>query len=155
MTDRPNFIYEAPFGVHVIRKILPHRYPFLLVDGITELGTDYIRGFKNLSVNEELLQGHFPDEPIYPGVLHVESLAQMGACWILAQEQNVGKTAYLMSVESAKFRRPIVPGDRLDMLGKITNLKSRTGRLVGEIRVNDQLVSEAVVLFAFQKSEPR
>src|SRR5690606_3345122 len=131
----------------------PHRYPFLLIDQITDIGDDYIRGYKNLSANEPIFQGHFPDLAVYPGVLQIETIAQLGACWILSRHENLGKVAYLMSVQSAKFRRTACPGDRLDCFGRITNLKSRTGRFVAEIRVNDQVISESTVMFAFQRNE--
>lgn len=147
------FAFAPPYGVETIKKIIPHRYPFLLVDGITELGDDYVRGFKNLTANEHLFQGHFPAQAVYPGVLQIETMAQVGACWILSLEQNLGKTAYLMSVEYAKFRAPLFPGDRADVYGKITSVKSRTGRLEGTITVNGRVVSEAAILFAFQKAD--
>lgn len=153
MTLLETFAFQAPFGIETIKKIIPHRPPFLLVDGVTELGEDYIRGFKCLSINEPYFAGHFPHLAVYPGVLQIESLAQVGACWILSRRENMGKTAFLMSVETAKFRRPVVPGDRLDLYGRITNLKSRTGRFVGEAHVNGQLTAEATVFFAFQKND--
>ncbi len=146
------FIHTAPYGVQTIRRIIPHRHPFLLPDGITAMGEDNVDGFKNISISDPVFQGHFPEEPVYPGVLQIELIAQVGACWILSLEQNVGKTAYLMTVESAKFRRPIRPGDRADVFGTITNLKSRTGRLAATIKVGEQVASEATILFAFQKA---
>lgn len=148
-----DFLYQPPFGIETIQKIIPHRYPFLLVDGITELGPDYVRGYKLLTANEEVFQGHFPGHPVYPGVLQLESVAQAGCCWILSRKEHQGKVAYLMSVDSTKFRRPVAPGDRLDLYGKITNLKSRTGRLEAEIRVDDALVSQMVLMFAFSRSD--
>lgn len=148
-----SFAFEPPFGVQTIKEILPHRYPFLLVDRITEFGQDSVKGYKNLTGNEEIFQGHFPGEPVYPGVLVIETVAQVGACWILSHEEHVGKTAYLMSVESAKFRKPVVPGDRLEVHGKITNLKSRTGRLEAQVFVGEQRVADVAVLFAFQSNK--
>jgi 3-hydroxyacyl-[acyl-carrier-protein] dehydratase len=142
------FIHQPPFGIDVIKKIIPHRYPFLLVDGITELGDDYIRGYKNLSANEHVFEGHFPGEPIYPGVLQIESMAQAGACWILNRPGYEGQIAYLMTVDHVKLRRPARPGDRLDLYGQITNLKKRTGRLVSKIHVGDTLISEMEIVFA-------
>jgi len=148
-----DFLYEPPFGVETIKKIIPHRYPFLLVDGITSFGEDTVVGYKNLSANEEVFQGHFPGEPVYPGVLVVESVAQVGACWILSHTEHAGKTAYLMSIETAKFRRPVRPGDKLIIDGKITNLKSRTGKLTAEILVDEKKVADVAVLFAFQQQK--
>lgn len=157
MTDTTDltelFEHQAPFGVKTIRKIIPHRYPFLLVDGITELGDRHVKGFKLLSIGDPVFQGHFPNEPIYPGVMQIETMAQVGACWILNRKENLGKIAYLMSVESAKFRKPAVPGMRLDIIGEITNYKGRFGKLEGRMTSNGELVSSATVLFAFQKEE--
>ena len=150
-----DFAFAAPFGVEVIQEILPHRYPFLLIDRVTKMEDAHIEGTKNLTVNEPFFQGHFPGQPVYPGALQVESIAQLGAVWILSKRENLGKTAYLMTVELAKFRRPAVPGDSLKLEGNVTNLKSRTGRFVGRISVEDKVISEIVVTFAFQKHEAK
>lgn len=147
------FLFHPPFDSTVVQKILPHRYPFLLVDGITAFEDNIVRGYKNLSNAEPVFNGHFPGQPIYPGVLQVETVAQVGACWILSRKENVGKIAFLMSVEEAKFRRPALPGMRLDVEGVITNLKSRTGRFQAEVTSDGKVVSNVTILFAFQKSE--
>lgn len=143
-----NWIHTPPFGEATIKKIIPHRYPFLLIDRILELGWRHMRAYKNLSLNEEVFQGHFPNHPVYPGVLHIESLAQMGAVWILNQEQNRGLNAFLLKVEEARFRRPVGPGDRLELFGQITHLKARTGRMEGRITVDGKTVSESTVMFS-------
>jgi beta-hydroxyacyl-ACP dehydratase FabZ len=150
---RDLFLYVPPFDTRVIQRIIPHRHPFLLVDGITEFTPDSVSGYKYLSIAEPVFQGHFPGEPVYPGVLQIETVAQVGACWILGRRENQGKIAYLMSVEEAKFRRPAVPGMRLDVHGKITNLKSRTGRLAAEVTVDGKVISNVTILFAFQKGD--
>lgn len=148
---RQKFAYFPPFDINTITKILPHRYPFLLVDGITEFREDGVSGYKMLSMSEPHFQGHFPSQPVYPGVLQIETVAQIGACWILSRLENVGKIAYLMSVEEAKFRRLAIPGMRLDIDGRITHLKTRTGRFEAEITSDGKVVSNVTILFAFQK----
>lgn len=148
-----SFLYQPPFGIETIEKIIPHRYPFLLVDRITELGEDTVRGTKCLSMNEEVFSGHFPGHPVYPGVLQIETMAQVGAVWILAHPEHAGKIAYLMTVKEAKFRAPAVPGDVLEIFGRISHLKSRTGVLDATISVSGKLVSSCSIMFAFQKEE--
>ncbi len=147
------FAHIPPLDSKQIQAIIPHRFPFLLVDGVTEFSDDGMKGFKYLSNTDPVFQGHFPGEPVYPGVLQIETAAQIGACWILARKENLGKIAYLMSVEETKFRRPAVPGMRLDVVGKISNLRSRTGRLTAEIFVDGKVISNIQLLFAFQKGE--
>lgn len=154
MTDLADtFLAVPPLDSRAIQKIIPHRYPFLLVDGITEFTADSVSGYRMLSNSDMIFQGHFPGEPVYPGVLIIETVAQVGACWILGRRENAGKIAYLMSVEEAKFRRPAMPGMRLDVHGKITNLKSRTGRFVAEVAVDGKVIANVTVLFAFQKGD--
>lgn len=145
------FAYTPPMDARAIQEVLPHRSPFLLVDGITELTEDTVSGFRLISISDPVFSGHFPGEPVYPGVLQIEMIAQVGACWILSRRENLGKIAYLMSVESAKFRRPALPGMRLDVFGKITSYKSRFGRLEGQISCDGKVISSAVLYFAFQK----
>ncbi|MEQ8822555.1 MAG: 3-hydroxyacyl-ACP dehydratase FabZ [Sumerlaeia bacterium] len=147
--DESPFLFTPPFGVEVIKQIIPHRYPFLLIDRITAMGEDWVQGYKNLSANEGVFDGHFPQEPVYPGVMMIETFAQAGACWILSHREHHGKLAYLMTIESAKFRSKAVPGDRIEIDGKITNLRSRTGRIVGKLTVEDRLICEATLTFAF------
>lgn len=147
------FAWQAPLDQAAIRRIIPHRDPFLFPDAITEFRIDGVRGYKVLTPGEPVFAGHFPGEPVFPGVLQIELCAQVGAVWILARRENVGKIAYLMSVEEAKFRAPARPGMKLEVDGRITNLKSRTGRLVAEITCDGKAVSNVTILFAFQKSD--
>jgi len=133
-----------------IQDILPHRYPFLLVDRITELEpSKMITGYKNVSISEPVFQGHFPDHPIYPGVMIIEGMAQAGG--VLAfqsaskeeQEAAKDKVVYFMSIDKCKFRHPVVPGDQL--IYKLTVIKNRGAvwHLDGKAFVDDKLVAEA------------
>ncbi len=132
-----------------IQKILPHRYPFLLVDKVVSMNTNEdIVAYKNVSISEPVFQGHFPGHPIYPGVMILEGMAQAGG--ILAfksggytQEQMKEKVMYFMSIDGAKFRVPVKPGDRLEY--KIKIIKQRKTLIVmgGEAYVDDVLVAQA------------
>ena len=132
-----------------IQKILPHRYPFLLIDRVTQMneGKDIV-GYKNISISEPVFQGHFPGHPIYPGVMILEGMAQAGG--ILAfksggysDEEMKEKVMYFMSIDGAKFRIPVKPGDKLEY--RITVLKQRKALIVldGKAFVDDKLVAEA------------
>ncbi|HQQ11385.1 MAG TPA: 3-hydroxyacyl-ACP dehydratase FabZ, partial [Synergistales bacterium] len=99
--------------IHRIFESLPHRYPFLLVDRITEISEERVVGYKNVTINEPFFQGHFPSEPIMPGVLILEAMGQVGGVLISQRPELKGYVFYLTSVEKARFRRPVVPGDQL------------------------------------------
>ena len=113
-------------GIKEIKEILPHRHPFLLVDCIEELepGVKAV-GYKNVSYDESYFAGHFPDEPVMPGVLIVEALAQTGAVSVLSLPENKGKTAYFAGINSCKFKRKVVPGDRLRLECEIIKRKRK------------------------------
>lgn len=145
--------YTPPFGVETIMQIIPHRFPFLLIDTVTHIDESRVRAVKNLSINEAVFEGHFPGHPVFPGVLQIEAMAQAGAVWILSKPENQGKIAFLMKVSEAKFRRPAVPGDRLEIEGTVSNLKSRTGQIDATISVDGKEISSATILFAFQREE--
>ncbi len=138
------------YNVVDIQNILPHRYPFLLVDRITELTSgEYIEGFKNISISEPVFQGHFPGHPIYPGVMILEGMAQAGG--VLAfksmdgatQEEIQNKVVYFMSIDKAKFRVPVTPGDQL--VYKITVMKQKgpVWQLEAKAYVDDKVVAQA------------
>jgi 3-hydroxyacyl-[acyl-carrier-protein] dehydratase len=144
----------APFDIKDILKILPHRYPFLLVDKILELDLDkgYILGQKNISFNEAFFQGHFPDAPIMPGVLILEALAQNGAVLLNLKGEHA-KVAVLLSVNNAKFRNPVRPGDILYLKGEGLHLSSKGGKIHATALVNDKIAVEAEIGFALVNKE--
>ena len=132
-----------------ILAALPHRYPFLLVDRVVEVVKgERIHAYKNVTYNEEFFQGHFPGQPVMPGVLQLEAMAQAGA--LLAYEgapfDPRQKVIYLMSFDKVKFRRPVVPGDRLDLHVRIERQKGNIWRLSGEAKVDGQTASEAEMM---------
>ena len=133
-----------------IQQILPHRYPFLLVDRVTALTKgESIDSFKNVSISEPVFQGHFPDHPIYPGVMIVEGMAQAGgvlAFKSLSEEEQAdadSKVVYFMSIDKAKFRKPVRPGDKLVYKVSVIKHRGKVWQLKGEAYVDEELVSEA------------
>ena len=133
--------------INAIMALLPHRYPFLLIDRVLEVEPrQRIVVRKCVTINEEFFQGHFPGYPIMPAVLQVEAIAQAGGILVLLDSERPSDTLMLFTgVERAKFRRPVVPGDVLEIEAKILNLRSRAVRLDGYIRVDGKLVCEAQV----------
>jgi len=141
-------------NVKEIAKILPHRYPFLLVDKILymNLEENIIIGQKNVTVNEQFFQGHFPGVPIMPGVLVLEALAQTGGV-LVHQKGYSEKIAVLLNIGKAKFRKPVIPGDVLTLEARGLHISSKGGRIAAKATVNDQLVVEAEVSFAMIHKE--
>ncbi len=133
--------------IQEIRKILPHRYPFLLVDRIVELEPDRIVGIKNVTANEPFFQGHFPEFPVMPGVLIVEAMAQVAGVLVLKEIANRGdKLVLLASIDQAKFRRPVVPGDQLRMEMVVVKKKASIAKMAGRATVDGVVVAEAEVM---------
>ncbi len=132
-----------------IHKFLPHRYPFLLVDRIAEIepGRRAV-GIKNVSVNEPYFQGHFPGHPVMPGVLVLEAMAQVCAFAVLHSPEATGKLAYLVGVDKARFRRPVVPGDQLRLEAVMMRVRTNFGRASCSAFVGDKLVADAEMTFA-------
>ena len=132
-----------------IQEILPHRYPMLLVDRITDMDLKQsIKGFKNVSISEPAFQGHFPGHPIYPGVLILEGMAQCGGVLALkssdlTDEEMKNKVIYFMSIDNAKFRTPVRPGDRLDYVLEVIKMKSSLMVLKGQAFVDGKVCAEA------------
>lgn len=131
-----------------IEKIIPHREPFLLIDRIVEQGQDTIVGEKDLTGKEDFFRGHFPQHPVMPGVLIIESLAQAGAVLILSRPEFKGKIAYFAGMDKVRFKRQVKPKDTLRLCVTITNMRSRIGFGKGEAWVGDELAASAEVIFA-------
>ena len=137
----------ALLDIDAIRDILPHRYPFLLVDSILELEEERVVGIKNVTVNEPFFQGHFPEFPVMPGVLIVEAMAQVAGVLVLKSiPDRKNKLVLLASIENAKFRRPVRPGDQLRIEMKMGRRKATVAKMHGTAMVNGIVVAEAEVL---------
>ena len=134
-----------------IKEILPHRYPMLLIDRVIEMDIEeklYVKGYKNVSANEAFFQGYYPEEPIMPGVLQIEALAQAGAVAILSMEKFKGKTPLFAGTNKVRFKNKVVPGDRLDLYCEIVKLKGPIGVGKGVATVDGKVACEAEILFA-------
>jgi 3-hydroxyacyl-[acyl-carrier-protein] dehydratase len=144
----------GPLGPAAIRELIPHRYPFLLVDRIEEVepGVRAV-GIKNVTQNEPFFQGHFPDYPVMPGVLIIEAMAQVGAVGVMAGGQHRDKLALFAGIDGVRFRRQVLPGDVLRMEVEVERLKGRVGRGKGRTVVDNERVCEADLMFAFAEKE--
>lgn len=141
-------------SIKEIMKILPHRYPFLLVDSIEEMvpGVRAV-GIKNVTVNEQFFQGHYPGHPVMPGVLIVEAMAQVGAVAVLSGADFAGKLPLFAGIDKARFRRPVVPGDVLRLEAELLRMRGGLGKSKASARVGEYLVAEAELLFAMVDKE--
>lgn len=135
--------------INEIKAIIPHRYPFLLIDRIVEIeeGQRAI-GIKNVTANEEFFNGHFPDFPVMPGVLIVEALAQVGAVAMLKKEENKGRLAFFTGIDNCRFKKQVVPGDQLRLEVEMTRVRGSIGKGKGVATVDGQLVCELEMMFA-------
>lgn len=130
-----------------VMQILPHRYPFLMVDRVTKIEGNRIFAVKSVTMNELYFQGHFPGHPIMPGVLQLEAMAQVAGILMMKQAENAGQIAYFMSAEDVKWRKPVVPGDLLVIEIELTKMRGKIGKAKGVCKVRDEVVSEAEVTF--------
>ncbi len=131
-----------------IKSILPHRYPFLLVDKIVDIEEKKITGIKNVTVNEPFFEGHFPEHPVMPGVLIIEALAQTCGILALKKEENKGKLAYFASINNAKFRKPVFPGDTITLEIEVIKHRTKVVQAHGKAKVSGEVVTEADLLFS-------
>lgn len=137
-----------------VMEVLPHRYPFLLIDRIVELDLENQRivALKNVTYNEPFFIGHFPGNPVMPGVLIIEAMAQVGAYMMLKKAGIEGGTVLFASIEEAKFRKPVIPGDQIIFEVEGINLKKSIGKMKGVAKVDGQVVCEAILMAAVRKS---
>jgi 3-hydroxyacyl-[acyl-carrier-protein] dehydratase len=155
-TEKAGGIAVADQTTHLkieqIEALIPHRYPFLLVDRVLEMDPpNRIRALKNVSANEPFFQGHFPGHKIMPGVLIIEALAQAAAIMSLTTPERQGGLIYLAGVDKAKFRRPVVPGDALTLEVELVRMRGPYGTVTGRALVEGELAAAAEIKFAFQK----
>lgn len=137
--------------VQQIKDIIPHRYPFLLVDKVVEMEEETrVVGIKNVTINEPFFQGHFPEHPVMPGVLILEALAQVGAIAVLDMEKNKGKIGFLAGVDKCRFKRQVQPGDQLRLEVEILRMKGPIGKGKGIATVDGEVACEAEIMFAIQ-----
>jgi UDP-3-O-[3-hydroxymyristoyl] N-acetylglucosamine deacetylase/3-hydroxyacyl-[acyl-carrier-protein] dehydratase len=145
---------DAVLDIRRIQKILPHRYPFLLVDKIMEVeGDTRIKGIKNVTFNEQFFQGHFPGTPIMPGVLIVEAMAQVSGLLFAQRLEHTGKLAVLLSMDHVKLRKAVVPGDQLILMAETVRLRRRTAHCKCQAMVGDAVVAEAEIKFMLMDDE--
>lgn len=137
--------------VQQIKEIIPHRYPFLLVDKIIEQEEGKrVVGLKNVTANEPFFQGHFPDYPVMPGILILEALAQTGAIAVLGLEENKGKIGFLAGVDKCRFKQQVKPGDQLQLEVEIIRMRGSIGKGKGVATVDGKVACEAEIMFAIQ-----
>ena len=154
MSDQPEVALPATLSNLDIQKIIPHRFPFLLVDKIVEMewGKRAV-GIKNVTANEPFFQGHFPDLPVMPGVLIVEAIAQVGAVAVLGMPENKGKLAFFAGLDEVRFKRQVVPGDTLRLEVTLTRVRGSFGQGEGVATVDGELACRGQFMFMLGKAQ--
>jgi 3-hydroxyacyl-[acyl-carrier-protein] dehydratase len=138
---------DKPLNIEEIQEIIPHRYPLLLIDRVTEInGMESIKGYKNISANEEIFLGHFPKNPVFPGVLIIEAMAQLGAVLILRRFPAEKRMAYFAGIDKVRFKKVVIPGDRLDMEVKVVRDRGAFAILEGTAFVDGEKAASATLL---------
>lgn len=143
---------ESTLDVRRVLDTIPHRYPFVMLDRVVEMTSDSLIAIKNVTINEPFFQGHYPGNPVMPGVLQVEAMAQAAGILLLRQQSGEGKTALFMSCDKVKWRRPVRPGDQLRISVKLTKVRGPIACAEGECSVGDQVVSSADLMFTLADS---
>ena len=140
-------------NIEKIWEIIPHRYPFLLVDRVTEINEEEfsIKGYKNITINEPIFQGHFPSRPVFPGVLIIEAMAQLGAVLVLRRFPAERRLAFFAGIDKARFKRVVVPGDRMDLEVKVVRDRNIFVVIEGKAYVDGQLAAQATMSSALAK----
>jgi len=147
-----DIVKKKEIDIQEIMRLLPHRYPFLLVDRITSLVPRHtVKGIKNVTVNEPFFQGHFPDRPVFPGVLILEGMAQVGGClaYCSVPEMIGERLVYFAGIDKARFRKPVFPGDQIEYRMELLKHKRMIMVMKGQAFVDDQLVTEAELMASF------
>ena len=142
---------KQKLSIGEILSLLPHRYPFLLVDKILEQEENKIVAVKNVTINEPFFQGHFPGHPVMPGVLIIEAMAQVGGVLMFSKEENKGKIPLFAGIDKARFKKPVYPGDQLIIKVEIIKMVMGVGKAKAEAYVDDELVASAELLFTVVK----
>jgi 3-hydroxyacyl-[acyl-carrier-protein] dehydratase len=138
--------------IEQIREIIPHRYPFLFIDRVTEIKeVELIKGYKNITANEPVFQGHIPDKPVFPGVLIIEAMAQLGAILILKNFPKERRMAYFAGIEKARFKRLVVPGDKLEFTVEVIRNRGSFAVIQGKATVDGEMAAEATLMSSVAK----
>ena len=145
---------ELVFDINKIMEVLPHRYPFVMVDRITKFEEDYIEGYKNVTINEPFFQGHFPGNPVMPGVMQLEAMAQVGGILLMNKVENPDEMwVYFLAIDGARFKKMVVPGDKLEFKVEFESFKRNICKMKGKGFVDGKLVCQADLTAAVVKKE--